>query len=219
MTEVGYEPTPPERFEAFFRVFSTTCYISDLSNSWVDFSIENFPRPKCPEKTCPEINCPKTKCPDLKCVEQTCPVLKCPHTTCPALECPEIHCPECKNNGEVDRKNEELIQKNMMKITIKLDITLKKKKIRSILRVVKHFLSTECSSDPSLNPYIHKRVFAHDVIDQNTTRTGYSNRYLVCPDIEYKDDSNLVRCVIQTPVAHKIEDRNFGQNITDLITL
>ena len=82
----------------------------------------------------------------------------------------------------------------------------------------KTFLSAECSSDPSLNPYIHKPVFAHDVIDQNTTRTGYSNRYLVCPEIEYKDESNLVRYVIQTPVAYKIEECDYGQNITDLIT-
>ena len=83
----------------------------------------------------------------------------------------------------------------------------------------KTFLSAECSSDPSLNPYIHKPVFAHDVIDQNTTRTGYSNRYLVCPEIEYKDESNLIRYVIQTPVAYEIEDCDFGRNITDLITL
>ena len=77
----------------------------------MNLSIENFPEPECPEKTCPEINCLETQCPDLKCPEQTCPVLKCPDTTCPVLECPEISCPACESNDDVDRKNEELIQK------------------------------------------------------------------------------------------------------------
>ena len=92
-------------------------------------------------------------------------------------------------------------------------------KLTSSAKGRKTFLSAECASDPSLNPYIYKPVFPHDVIDQNTTRTGYTNRHLVCPEIEYKDETNLVKYVIQTPVTYKIEDCDYGKNITDLITL
>ena len=81
------------------------------------------------------------------------------------------------------------------------------------------FLPAECVGDPSLNAYIHKPVFAHDIIDQDTTRPGYENRKLVCPEIEYRDESDLVKFVIQTPVAYRVEDCGYQKNVSDIVSI
>ena len=60
----------------------------------------------------------------------------------------------------------------------------------------KTHIPVSCASNPELDDYLKKPVFEHDAISQDTTRTGYKNRNLVCPEIHYEDKTNRMQFVL-----------------------
>ena len=83
----------------------------------------------------------------------------------------------------------------------------------------KVFREAKCASDPSLDPYIKKPVFEHDPRDEDTARDGYTDRKLVCEEIQYTLTSDWAIYVIQMMERYKIEDCDYGQTVENLITV